>query len=79
MGAFEQVIQAFHRLMDLKEKYLDIEVCILLFFTFSVYCNIKLTLYIFLQVLGILVESVINGRKDNKNLPGRETVTLYNF
>ena len=27
VGAFEQVIQALHRLMDLKEKYLDVEVC----------------------------------------------------
>ena len=26
MGAFEQIIQALHRLMDLKEKYLDVEV-----------------------------------------------------
>ena len=26
VGAFEQVIQALHRLMDLKEKYLDVEV-----------------------------------------------------
>ena len=26
MGAFEQVVQALHRLMDLKEKYLDVEV-----------------------------------------------------
>ncbi|XP_028396101.1 tetratricopeptide repeat protein 27-like [Dendronephthya gigantea] len=44
VGAFEQVIQAFHRLMDLKEKYFDIE------------------------VLGILVQSVINGIEDNKSL-----------
>ena len=27
VGAFEQIIQALHRLMDLKEKYLDVEVC----------------------------------------------------
>ncbi|CAB4020734.1 tetratricopeptide repeat 27, partial [Paramuricea clavata] len=26
VGAFEQIIQAFHRLMDLKEKYLDVEI-----------------------------------------------------
>ena len=26
VGAFEQIIQALHRLMDLKGKYLDVEV-----------------------------------------------------
>ena len=84
VGAFEQVIQALHRLMDLKEKYLDVEVCMtktnrngwtsllhpsLLNPVFNL--AIQLLSINCFQILGILVRSVVSGREDNKGLSGK--------
>jgi hypothetical protein len=79
VGAFEQVIQALHRLMDLKEKYLDVEVCLMRTNRSGCTCPHPsfplLRFNTFFQILDILVRSVISGREDNKGLPGKYSNT----
>lgn len=66
IGEFEEAMRSYHRLLDLKDKFTDVEVT----YENSTWWELCVFMMFFLQVLGILVGAVLQGVPDRGGRPG---------